>query len=158
MINIIKFSALCFAANEYFAFTKDDMIKLKRQELEAKYDLESLNRSKRSRAEKEIEKTLIAYEKAMDKVRKTLETVSNPFINSKKESDRYAWDFSINLLHRTLDRFNLISDSEVVVDEFKNYIFESLDKIPPIDRSDADLLRFKAAYDNFLVTNKVVKR
>ncbi len=157
MINIVKFAALLFAANEYYTFTKDDLIKLKKQELESKYDWDSLNRSSRNRAEKEVQKTMVEYKKAIDRVGKNLEYVSGLFMDSSRESERKAWDFSVNLLHRTLDRFN-IADKEVVVDTFKDYIFESLDRIQSTDRTGLDLIRFQAAYDNFLVTNKVIKK
>lgn len=157
MINIVKFAALLFTANEYYTFTKDDMLRLKKQELESRYDWDSLNRSNRNRAEKEIQKTMVEYKKAIDKVGKNLEFVSGLFINSDKDNERQAWDFSVNLLHRALDRFN-ISDKELVVDTFKDYIFESLDRIKSTDRTGLDLVRFQAAYDNFLVTNKVIKR
>ena len=51
--NIIKFAALTFAANEYFTYAKNDLIELKEQQLNEKYNIENLNRSKKNSAEKE---------------------------------------------------------------------------------------------------------
>lgn len=156
--NIIKFAALTFAANEYFTYAKPALIELKEQQLNEKYNIENLNRSKKNAAEKEKATYLKKYKETLERISKHFADTTEPFLNSTNPDHNKALDFSIDLLHRTLDRFKVTEGGAVVNDSFKNYIFDYLDKIPPQERTEQDTFRFKAAFDNFLTTNKVIKR
>jgi nitrogen-specific signal transduction histidine kinase len=96
------------------------------------------------------------HSKQLLKWKSMTDALRTAFESSKDSDHRKVVDFSIDLLHRTLDRFEVTADNEVLEDKVKDHIFESLDRIRTTSRTDSDALRLKASFDNWLVTNKLL--
>lgn len=153
----LKFAALSFTTLEYFMVNKESLIELQTINLKNRYGYDTLNRSKKNTIDKKIQNDIKIYKKHIASWQKTLESLSGVFENSEKETHRNSFDFSIDSLHRALDTFKIENHGTIVKDKVKKHIFDSLDKIEIKERSEADIVRINASFDNFLTLNKLKK-
>ena len=153
MMNVTKLAALAFTSLEYFISAKEELLILEANRLKNLFKYDDCNRAMKNKAEKKIKEHYDIYVKNLTSWERILTKITSHFEDDKKTSKTV--DFSIDLLHRALDKFT-VSDETPVEDKVKNHIFESLDRIKATERSEQDSLRLNAAFDNFLITNKLV--
>ena len=159
---LMKFSAISFVMDEYFAFSIDTLMKLHGAKIVKGYRTKNganhsqLNRVEKNQFEKAFKVEMARYSKQLLKWKTMTDALRTAFESSKDSDHRKVVDFSIDLLHRTLDRFEVTADNQVLEDKVKDHIFESLDRIRTTSRTDSDALRLKASFDNWLVTNKLL--
>lgn len=154
MMNVTKLAALAFTSLEYFYASKEEILTLEGYRLKKLYKYDESNSRFKKIAEKKIAEQFKLLVKHLNDWERVLTRITKHFENGSS-ADAKTVDFSIDLLHRTLDKFT-VSDETPVEDKVKNHIFESLDRIKATERSEQDSLRLNAAFDNFLITNKLV--
>lgn len=159
---LMKFSAISFVMDEYFVFSIDALMKVHGEKFVTRYrtkngaNYNQLNRAEKNQFEKAFKAEMARHSKQLLKWKGMTGALRQAFESSKDSDHRKVVDFSIDLLHRALDKFEVTADNEVLEDKLKDHIFESLDRIKTTARTESDLLRLKSSYDNWLVTNKLL--
>lgn len=159
---LMKFSAISFVMDEYFGYSMETLIKLHATKFVNGYKSRNgarhsqLNRAEKNQFEKAFKEEMARYSKQLTKWKTMTDALRTAFESSKDSDHQKVVDFSIDLLHRALDKFEVTADNEVLEDKVKDHIFESLDRIKTTTRTESDTLRLKASFDNFLVINKLI--
>jgi len=161
-VSLMKFSAISFAMDEYFGYSMETLMKIRGQKLVAQYRSKhgavhsQLNRTEKKIFEKYFLSEMDKYSKQLIKWKSMTSALRDAFESSKDSDHNRVADFSIDLIHRALDKFEVTADNEILVDKVKDHIFESLDKIKTRTRTEEDANRLIWAFDNFLVKEKLV--
>lgn len=159
---LMKFSAISFVMDEYFGFSMESLMKLHGVKFVNNYrsrngaNHSQLNRAEKNQFEKAFREEMARYSKQILKWKSMTDALRQAFESSKDSDHRKVVDFSIDLLHRTLDKFEVTANNEVLEDKVKDHIFESLDRIKTTKRTDSDTLKLNSSFDNWLVINKLV--
>jgi len=159
---LMKFSSISFVMDEYFGYSIETLMKLHSTKFVNGYRSRNgasygqLNRAEKNQFEKAFKEEMARYSKQILKWKAMTDALRTAFEASKDSDHRKVVDFSIDLLHRTLDKFEVTADNEILEDKVKDHIFESLDRITTTPRTESDTLRLKASFDNWLVTNKLL--
>ena len=159
---LMKFSAISFVMDEYFGYSIEPLMKIHGENFIKRYRSKNgavhaqLNRAERNQFDKAFAEEMSRYSKQLAKWKNMTDALRTAFERSNDVDHSRVVDFSIDLLHRALDKFEISDRNDVLEDKLKDYIFESLDRIKTQGRSEEDSKRLTWAFDNFLVTNKLI--
>jgi hypothetical protein len=153
-LNVSKFAAIIFVANEYYQYSKPLLLRLKEDESSQVLNNSELNRSQKKKLEKMLTDDMDRYKKRLNSIANLLSNLSIEFQDSTSESHRKIHDFSIDLLQRALDKFKIVEGDEILEDKLKEHIFDSLDKIPVKKRTEEETQKLIWAFDNFIERTK----
>lgn len=153
-LNVSKFAAIIFVANEYYQHSKPLLLRLKEDESSQVLNNSDLNRSQKKKLEKMLADDMDRYKKRLNSIANLLSNLSIEFEDSTNESHRKIHDFSVDLLQRALDKFKIVEGDEILEDKLKDHIFDSLDKIPVKKRTEEETQKLIWAFDNFIERTK----
>ena len=159
---LMKFSAISFVMDEYFGYSIEPLMKIRGENFINSYRSrngaphDKLNRAERNQFDKAFAEEMNRYSKQLAKWKNMTDALRSAFERSTDTDHSRVVDFSIDLLHRALDKFEISDRNDVLEDKLKDYIFESLDRIKTQGRTEDDSKRLIWAFDNFLVTNKLI--
>ena len=153
-LNVSKFAAIIFVANEYYQYSKPLLLRLKEDESSQVFNNSELNRSQKKKLEKMLADDMEKYKKRLNSIANLLSNLSIEFQDSTSESHRKIHDFSVDLLQRALDKFKIVEGDEILEDKLKDHIFDSLDKIPVKKRTEEETQKLIWAFDNFIERTK----
>ncbi len=162
LLQLMKFSAISFVMDEYFGYSIETLMNIRGESLIACYRTKNganhgqLNRAEKKQFDKYFIEEMKKYRKQLAKWKAMTDALRQTFEGSKDSDHRKVVDFSIDLLHRTLDKFEVTADNDVISDTLKEHIFESLDRITTKSRTESEALRLKASFDNWLTVNKLI--
>lgn len=154
LLKISQFASVMFVADELFEYIKDELINYRLQALSQKYNYQSLNRSGKTKADKAIKKEIEAYLKKLNLWGNMLKSISTSFYDSSNKGHQDMHNITVDLIFRALSSIK-IGEEKVVKDDFKSYLFESLDNIEAKERTPEEVVKLKNSFDNFLVLNRV---
>ncbi len=159
---LMKFSAISFVMDEYFGYSIEALMKIRGEKIVNSYrsrhgaTVSELNRGEKKIFDKYFIQEMDKYSKKLLNWKSMTSALRDAFENSDSADHNNVANFSIDLLHRTLGRFKLTADNDILVDKVKAHIFESLDRITTRARTEEESNRVIWAFDNFLVKEKLI--
>lgn len=161
LLVLMKFTSISFVMDEYFEYSMETLLKMHGTNFLNTYksrngaSYNQLNRGERNIFDRAFRIEMDSYSKKLMKWKDMTRALRVKFEDSKDKDHNKVAHFSINLLHRALDKFEISADNDILVDKVKDHIFDSLDDIKTKHRPDDEALRLKSSFDNWLVINKL---